>query len=145
MLIVGRARVYGPYIQEGAHAAVYRWKSAARGDIDEVFAILEPRLGPVKRQQAADVFAVVCAQPALARGRPEWGSHKTHCIRGHEYSKTRLRPFVPRDAGLQPRDNEQCLQCAREQARARRTQKKRPAIDADRRSLSEQMVRYLLK
>ena len=124
MAIVGRGRVYGPYVQEGAHAAVYRWKTGARRDIEEVFTMLEPRLGPVKRQQAANVFAVICAQRPLPRGRPEWGSHKTHCIRGHEYSKTRLRPFVPRGAGIQPRDSEQCLQCAREQARARREQKK---------------------
>lgn len=118
--IVGRGRVYGPYVQAGAHAAVYRWKSGARGDIDEVLTVLGPWLGPVKRQQAGEALAVIRAQPVLPRGRPEWGSHKTYCIYGHEYSKTRLRPFLPRNAGKQRRDSEQCLQCARDQARAHR-------------------------
>jgi hypothetical protein len=81
---------------------------------------LAPRLGSVKTLQARRALRVVVGQAVLPRGRPEWGSHKTHCIHGHEYASARVRPYVSRGVGTQRRENKQCLVCAREQARARR-------------------------
>jgi hypothetical protein len=141
--IVDCGHVNGPYTQEGANAEVYRWKNAARADIERVVAMMHPWLGPVKREQASQVLTVVSSQSPLPRGRPDWGSHKTHCVNGHEYAKTRLRPYVARGAGAPPRDSEQCLECMREQARARREKKK--SMDGDHRSLSDHRVLYLLK
>ena len=143
MCVVRRGHLNGPYLQEGANRDVYRWKSAARADIESVIAMLHPWLGPVKRRQSLAVFEVLRAQPALPRGRPEWGSHKTHCINGHEYANTRIRPYVSRGAGRQWRENHQCLQCAREQARARRAKKKTGGRE-DHRSLSEPRLSYYL-
>ena len=143
--IVGVGRIYGPYEQVGATMPVFRWKAAAQRDVERVVAQLWPWLGPVKRAQAQRLLDALRSQPALPRGRPDWGSHKTHCIHGHDYATSRIRGYVPRGNGEQPRDSEQCLQCAREQARARREQKRRPAIDDDRRSHSEDARIYLLK
>lgn len=143
--IVATGHINGPYEQKDARLAIYRWKTAARGDIQDVVATLWPWLGGVKRAQAKAVLDVISSQAELPRGRAEWGSHKTHCIRGHEYANARVRPYVSRGVGIEPRDSGQCLQCAREQARARREQKERPAVDHDHRSLSEIQLRYLLK
>lgn len=123
-LIVATGHINGPYQQKHANHDVYRWKTAARVDIESVVTTLWPWLGGVKRAQATAVLDVIRSQLVLPRGRAEWGSHKTHCIRGHEYANTRVRPYVSRGVGITPRDNEQCLQCAREQARERREQKK---------------------
>ena len=122
--IVAAGHINGPYQQRDANLDVYRWKTAARGDIESVVASLWPWLGGVKRAQAKAVLDVIRSQSALPRGRAEWGSHKTFCIRGHEYANARVRPYVSRGVGIERRDSEQCLQCAREQARERREQKK---------------------
>jgi hypothetical protein len=143
--ILGVGHVNGPYEQAGARLDVYRWKSAARSDIEAVVATLWPWLGTVKRSQAEAVLEVVRAQPTLPRGRPDWGNRKTHCVHGHEYAIARVRPYVARGGGSHRRDSEQCLVCAREQARARRAKTKRSAADNDRRSISESATRYLLK
>jgi hypothetical protein len=138
--------INGPYTQEGATMDVYRWKATAQAEPPEVIAQIRPWFSSVKREQADAVLAVLASQAPLPRGRPEWGNRKTHCIHGHEYGSARLRPYRARSAqGEQPRDSEQCLVCAREQARMRREQKKRPAADDDRRSTSETALRYLLK
>jgi hypothetical protein len=143
--VVGVGHLNGPYVQDGANLDVYRWKSAARADIERVGATLWPWLGAVKRGQAQAVIDVLCAQPELPRGRPDWGNRKTHCTRGHEYATARLRPYVSRGKGMPRRDSQQCLACVREQARARREQKKGSAANDDRRSISEHATRYLLK
>lgn len=142
--IVGRGHINGPYRQEEANLLVYRWTACAYRDIDQVLTTIWPWLGAVKREQATRVRAVMQAQPPLQRGRPDWGNRKTHCINGHEYATARIRPFVPRAGGSAPRDSEQCLQCAREQARARRAVKKSSADDGGR-SISEFAASYLLK
>jgi hypothetical protein len=67
-----------------------------------------------------DEHEVIDRQPAVARGRVEWGSHKTHCVHGHEYAIGRLRRYVSRGKGVPRRASKQCLACAHEQARARR-------------------------
>ena len=144
--IVRRGHVNGPYTQKGATMDVYRWKATAQPDIPAVIAEIEPWLSPVKRHQANTVLNVLASQPPLPRGRPEWGNRKTHCINGHEYATARIRPFQARsDGGAPRRDSQQCLICVREQARARRSQKKRRAVDDDPSSLSESAMRYLLK
>jgi hypothetical protein len=143
--VVGGGQIYGPYRQQGATRDVYRWKVAAQTDIDPVIAALWPWLSDVKRRQAANVLGTLGAQALLSRGNPAWGNRKTHCVHGHEYATARIRPYVPRGVGDPPRDNHQCLQCAREQARTRRATKKGPPIDDDRRSISEHVTRYLLK
>lgn len=117
---VGVGHVNGPMIQAGATEPIYRWKSARLVDVQATMDLLEPWLGEVKRRQAAQVIAIVGGQPRLPRGNPAWGSHKTHCVHGHEYESARVRPYGSRGVGLQRRANKQCLACSREQARARR-------------------------
>lgn len=144
MQITGRGQIYGPYSQPGARRDIYRWKVTAQDAIAPTMEVLSPWLGEVKRAQTADVLSVLREQMPLPRGNPEWGNRKTHCIHGHEYATARVRPFVARRGGEQPRDSEQCLQCAREQARERRAQNK-SAADPGGRSVSEFAARYLLK
>jgi len=114
-------KIYGPYLQDGANEPVHRWRACTVNDVRRAIHLLQPWLGDVKRTQAWTALAIVDQQPALARGRPEWGSHKTHCTHGHEYATARIRPYVSRGVGVQRRDNQQCLVCVREQARARQT------------------------
>jgi hypothetical protein len=144
-VIAGRGHVNGPYRQVGATRDVYRWKVTAQPDIHPVIAILWPWLSEVKRTQAAGVLSVLDAQVELLRGNPAWGNRKTHCIHGHEYATARIRAYVSRGVGIPQRDNKQCLQCAREQARARKAQTNGPAVKDDRRSISEHATGYLLK
>jgi hypothetical protein len=118
---VVRGRVYGPYEQDGATKPIYRWRACTVDDVRSMLHLILPWLGAVKRRQAVSSIATIDAQPALPRGRAEWGSHKSHCIHGHEYASARIRPYVSRGVGLQRRDSKQCLQCTREQARARRS------------------------
>ena len=119
---VGRGRVYGPYDQAGANEPVYRWRAYTIDDVRSILHLILPWLGGVKRRQAFAAIATIDGQPALPRGRVEWGRHKTHCIRGHEYASARIRPYVSRGVGVQRRDSKQCLQCTREQARDRRSE-----------------------
>ncbi len=120
MACVALGRINGPYEQEGATKPVYRWRLHTVDEIRSLLHCLSPWLGAPKRSQAFRAIAVINAQPVLPRGRVEWGSHKTHCIHGHEYVSARIRPYVSRGVGIQRRDNKQCLHCTREQARARR-------------------------
>jgi hypothetical protein len=122
--ITRRGRLYGPYKQKNANLDVYRWDLSNRDAIESTLQEMWPWLGPVKRAQATAVIDVLRSQAALPRGRSDWGSHKTHCIWGHVYAQTRIRPYVSRGVGIPPRDSHQCLQCVREQARARRKNKK---------------------
>ena len=127
-------KVYGPYEQEGATGPVYRWRLSRPDQVRAVLHVIGPWIGSVKRAQARDTLMVLDAQPVLSRGRPEWGSHKSQCIHGHEYSTARVRPYVSR-GGVQRRDSKQCLVCTREQASAKRLAKKKigdlPAADLD--------------
>jgi len=134
----------GPYEQEDGSKDVYRWRVSARNDIEEAIESLWPWLSEVKRAQAAAALSAIRSQQPLPRGRPDWGNRKSHCIRWHEYATARIRPYRSRGVGKQRRDSKQCLVCVREQARARRAQKKSAAND-DRRSMSEDRARYLLK
>jgi hypothetical protein len=121
--VISVGRVYGPYDQEGALQPVYRWRAYTANDARLALHRLMPWIGPVKRKQATEAFAVIDAQPALSRGRIEWGSHKTHCVHGHEYAAARVRAYHSRGKGIQRRDSKQCLVCTREQAREARSQK----------------------
>ena len=117
---VGAGLIYGPYAQRGATQPVYRWRLHLAEDVRRVIADLDPWLDQVKRRQAADAFLVIDAQSRLPRGRVEWGSHKTYCIHGHAYATARVRPYRSRGVGIERRDSKQCLECTREQARAKR-------------------------
>jgi hypothetical protein len=143
--ITGAGHNNGPYRHKSANLEVHRFKVVVQEDVEDVLTTLWPWLGPVKRAQASAVLDVIRSQTKLPRGRPDWGSHKTHCMHGHEYATNRLRTYVARGVGIQRRENKQCLRCAREQARARRGEKERPAVDDDCRSLSEHERSYLLK
>ena len=144
LTIVHAGSISGPYRQRSATKDVYRWKASARADVERVIAQLWPFLSGPKRQQAQRVIDTLAVQPALPRGNPTWGSNKTYCVNGHEYATARIRPFVPRKGGEEPRDSSACLACLREYARSMR-EKKRSAADDDRRSISECATAYLLK
>ena len=117
---VGRGRVYGPYEQKGASEPIYRWRAYTIDDVRSVLHLILPWLGAVKRRQAFAAIAHVDGQPALPRGRVEWGSHKTHCVHGHEYLTARIRPYVSRGRSAPVRENHRCLICLRELARRKR-------------------------
>jgi len=113
-------KIYGPYVQDGANEPVHRWRACTVNDVRRAIHLLQPWLGDVKRAQAWTALAVMDRQPVLARGRPDWGSHKTHCIHGHEYATGRVRPYVSRGRATPVRENHRCLTCLRELARRRR-------------------------
>ena len=138
-------RIYGPYKQSGATMDVYRLKASALSSVEEMATRLRPWVSPVKRADLDLVGEILRGQPPLPRGRPDWGNRKTHCIHGHEYASSRVRPYRSRGKDSPPRDSHQCLICAREQAKARREQKRRSAADDGRQSLSETAAIYLLK
>lgn len=124
--LLARGNVNGPYIQEGANELIYRWRASRVDDVRMLVHLLDPWLGQVKRAQALAALRVIDAQPLLPRGRLEWGSHKTHCVHGHEYATARLRAYASRSSnGSQRRASKQCLVCVRDQARARRLAMKR--------------------
>jgi hypothetical protein len=118
--LIGLGKNYGPYEQAGANEPIYRWRAQTPDMVRCAIHVVLPWLGEIKRKQAFDALAVIDGQPVLPRGRTEWGSHKTHCIHGHEYASARVRPYAGRGVGIPRRDSKQCLACAREQARARR-------------------------
>ena len=118
--VLGLGRTYGPYDQDGANEPIFRWRACTADDVRRGLHLLQPWLGGVKRSQAWKALAVIDSQPALLRGRIEWGFHKTHCVHGHEYATARLRPYVGRGAPSPRRENKQCLACTREQAHVRR-------------------------
>lgn len=120
--VVGNVgNIYGPYDAGPDRQPVYRWKLWPLELIRQVVMQLDPQIGPVKRSQAHIRLAVVLAQPPLPRGNPAWGSHKTHCVRGHEYAAARVRPFRGRGKNIEaPRASHQCLRCVREDARTRK-------------------------
>ena len=121
--VVGIGQIYGPYEQQDANELVYRWRLQTLDGVRQVVHLLLPWLGDVKRAQALTAIETMDRQQALSRGRPEWGSHKTHCVHGHEYATARLRPYVSRGKGIERRPSKQCLVCVREQARAKRSAK----------------------
>ena len=118
--IVGVGNLYGPYEQDGANELVYRWRVQTLDGVRLVLHVLLPWLGGVKRVQALRAIEMMDDQPALPRGRPDWGSHKSHCVHGHEYATGRIRPYVSRGIDVPRRASKQCLVCSREQARAQR-------------------------
>ena len=118
--VVDRGHIDGPYSQEGATLPVFRWKTGAITDVEQTIYMLSPWIGPVKREQARRVLRVLVGQGRLPRGNIAWGNRKTHCVHGHEYATARIRAFVPRAGGAQPRENQRCLVCLRDFARAQR-------------------------
>jgi hypothetical protein len=120
--LLERGHVNGPYAQAGANEWVYRWRSGRIDDVRMVLHLIDPWLGVVKRAQALSAIRVIDAQPTLPRGRPDWGSNKTHCVHGHEYATARIRPYVSRGRRFPVRENHRCLVCLRELARRKRTE-----------------------
>lgn len=141
LAVSGLGQIYGPYRQAGATKPVFRWRLHPPEQIRAVMALLRPRLGIMKCEQADAVFAVIDGQPSLPRGNPAWGRHKTHCIHGHEYRTARVRPYRSRGVGIPRRENKQCLVCSREQALAKRDAK-RKADGFDTIGLSESAALY---
>lgn len=124
--LMAAGRVYGPYPpRPPARLPVYRWKLYPRPAIERVVGAIWPWLGPIKRAQATAARDVIQAQRTLPRGNPAWGSHKTHCVHGHEYATARIRPFVTRGKNTSRRDSKQCLACLREYARRKRLEQER--------------------
>jgi hypothetical protein len=118
--VLAIGKVYGPYEQDGATEPVYRWRAYTANDVRRAIHVLQPWLGETKRAQAWNALSAIDAQPILHRGRVEWGSHKTHCIHGHEYATARLRPYVSRGRPVPIRENHRCLVCLRDLARRKR-------------------------
>jgi hypothetical protein len=96
--LAGVGYLNGPYGGNERWEPVYRWKAHRLIDVERVARLISPWLGTVKRMQALNVITVVSAQAALPRGNPAWGSHKTHCIRGHEYASIRIHIVPGRSA-----------------------------------------------
>ncbi len=117
----GAGFINGPYTQAGARQPVLRWRIHRAIEVAAVVETMRSRLGLVKLAQADRALTVVAAQPPLPRGNPSWGAYKTHCVHGHEYAVARVRPYRSRGVGLVRRENAQCLVCARDQARAKRS------------------------
>jgi hypothetical protein len=118
----------GPYPAPPGHDPVYRWKLYRATDVQRMITMIRPWLGAVKRDQADHVISIVNSQPPLPRGNPAWGNRKTHCVNGHEYATARIRPFRSRGKNPAPRRaSKQCLACARDHARRKRSDKKRRA------------------
>lgn len=118
---VTAGRLYGPYGGSRVHHPVFRWKAHSAADIELTLAALWPWLSSSKREQATRVMSVVRAQAVLPRGNPEWGSHKTHCVHGHDLASARLRPYRPRALpALGSIGYRGCLVCLRERARRAR-------------------------
>jgi len=117
--LVGGGRIGGPYGGNEKWEPVYRWKAHRLSEIEAITQMLWPSLGVVKRGQATKVITTVGAQTPLRRGNPAWGgSHKTHCVHGHEYATARIRPYRSRSVGTtERRASKQCLACVREWAR----------------------------
>ena len=121
----GLGWIYGPYPPGDGHAPVYKWRCYRREQIESVINSMGVQLGQVKREQASSALSVISSQVRLVRGNPAWGNRKTHCIRGHEYARARVRPFKGRGRNTDaPRASHQCLACVREDARSRRLRKK---------------------
>ncbi len=80
---LGLGRIRGPLKHKTARKVIYRWELGGRAAIGSVVEALSPWLGDVKLRQAREAFAVTDAQANLPRGNPAWGSHKSHCVRGH--------------------------------------------------------------
>ncbi len=109
-------RVCGPY-RGKAGAKVFRWKACTLREIERAFELIVEWLGLVKRRQALSAMQIVRTQPRLPRGNPAWGSHKTHCVRGHEQASMWVRAYVGRHPTRPPRPARGCLVCQREHAR----------------------------
>jgi hypothetical protein len=132
--LVGRGKVYGPYEQKGASEPIYRWRLQQIDEVRGLLHLLQPWLCSVKRRQAWTALAVIDRQAVLPRGRPEWGSHKSHCVHGHEYATARVRPYVSRGRSAPVRENHRCLTCLRELARRKRAAEKTDRRPSGRRS-----------
>ena len=123
--------IYGPYSQPRALQRVFRWRLLGAAGVAAVVETMRSRLGAVKVAQADHALAVVTAQPPLPRGNPSWGAYKTHCVHGHEYAAARVRPYRSRGVGVARRENAQCLVCARDQARAKRSAMSTVAVNKE--------------
>jgi hypothetical protein len=121
----GRGHFYGPF-HAPRRRPIHRWKTFGPDNVEAVLHLVLPQLGPVKRDQALSALRIVRAQRPLTRGNPAWGAYTERCVNGHEYASARIRPYRPRkEGGKQQRASKQCLECSREQARARRERRKR--------------------
>jgi hypothetical protein len=127
-LALGRiGRLNGPHNYDWAEAPVSRWRCEAQDDLQLVLHRLMPFIGTIKRKQAVRVLTAVNAQPNLPRGNPAFGvAGARFCLRGHDKWNARIRPFKGRGKNTEdPMNNlRQCLACVREDAQARRNEKR---------------------
>ena len=105
-----------------------RWRVFTIEKVFRALHMLWPFIGEVKRRQAQKAMQVVLAQPDLVRGNPAFGvAGARYCLRGHDKWNARLRPFRSRGANEADPQNHfrQCMECVRDQARARRNKDQR--------------------
>ena len=123
--IISVGHINGPYGGTERWEPIHRWKAHRLVDVEAVAQAIWPWLGGVKQAQAKAVIERVASQLPLARGNPAWGSHKTHCINGHEYATARIRAYRSRSRdGAERRSSKQCLVCVRVDARRKYAEKK---------------------
>jgi len=106
-----------------------RWRVFSVEKVLLALHMLWPFIGSVKRAQARHAMQVVLAQPDLVRGNPAFGvAGARYCLRGHDKWNARIRPFKGRGKNEEDPLNHfrQCMTCVREDARAKRTKKRRP-------------------
>ncbi|MDQ2914726.1 MAG: hypothetical protein M3T56_15970, partial [Chloroflexota bacterium] len=125
----GVGHISGPHKFKWADKLVSRWRTESVACVQLVLHRLMPFVGEIKRSQAQLVLKAIHSQPDLARGNPAFGvAGARHCLRGHDKSNARVRPFKGRGANEDdPRLHlRQCMTCVREDARQRRKKKRRP-------------------
>lgn len=115
--------------QDGPHLTPYRrWRVVTPLKVQTALHLLWPFIGVVKRLQAQRVMRTIHGQADLPRGNPAFGvAGARYCLRGHDKWNARLRPFRGRGKNTEDPMNHlrQCLACVREDARARRKEKRR--------------------
>jgi hypothetical protein len=116
--------------QDGPGWTPYRrWRVVTALKVQAVLHLLWPFIGAVKRTQAQHVMRTIHGQPDLPRGNPAFGeAGARYCLRGHDKWNARIRPFRGRGKNEEDPMNHlrQCLECVREDARAKRNKKRRP-------------------
>ena len=122
----GVGSISGPRKYRWADQPVSRWRASSLAGVQLVLHRLWPFVGSVKREQARHVLMVVNSQPDLPRGNPAFGQPGARfCRHGHDKVAARVRPYRNRKPGTDDHDRHlrQCLECAREQARQRRSRR----------------------
>lgn len=116
--------------QDGPDLTPYRrWRVVTPLKVQAVLHLLWPFIGDGKRSQAQHVIKTIHGQPDLPRGNPAFGIAGARFCCAATTNGTRASGRS-RDEGRTKKiplnHLRQCLTCVREDARARRNQKRRP-------------------